>query len=65
MCWKISTPSVAPVSTPARELVPSTQAKDPEAPAYGGATSDYASAKGKNALKINLNQTGGYNATNY
>ena len=63
MCWKISTPSVAPVS--ARELVPSTQAKDPEAPAYGDSTSDYTSAKGKNALKINLNQTGGYNATNY
>jgi hypothetical protein len=62
MCWSIDTPSVAPVTTTARELLPSTEADKPEAPAYGGTQDNTKAKHGKNALKIDLGTS--YNPVN-
>ena len=52
MCFKVKTPSVS-----ARELTPSTEAAEPEAPVFGGDDDSATLAKGKKALKINLDNS--------
>jgi len=69
MCWSIKTPSIS-TPTPtvtAAELLPSTNATDPEAAQYGDANETFNKAKGRQALKINLDKdinSKAYNPTN-
>lgn len=54
MCWKIKTPSIPTVSTTARDILPSTESQEPEAPQYGD-SADFlkgATKRGKDALTI-------------
>jgi hypothetical protein len=59
MCWKLKTPSIPAVSTAARDILPSTEAKEPEAPILGDEVDFVRSAtkRGKDALKINLDSS--------
>lgn len=65
MCFfKVATPSVQNMPITASQLLPQTEAKAPESPAYGGSDDVY-KHKGRDSLKINLNKgTGGYNPVN-
>ena len=66
MCWSISTPSVPQVETTGRELLPATEAKEPDSPVYGGLGDDSSyKRKGKQALKIDVSkQADEYNPVN-
>lgn len=61
MC-SFKTPKVPKVETPATAILPSTITATPEAPAYGD-TKVTRKKKGKNALKINLGNTGSSSST--
>jgi hypothetical protein len=58
MCFfSVSQPKVETVKNTttgitAQDLVPKTEAPEPESPAYGGTDDTYSKAKGKSALKI-------------
>ena len=56
MCFKVKSPSVANTQVTASQLLPSTEATEPESPVYGGDS---------DALKIKMNSTStGYNPVN-
>lgn len=61
MCFKVKQPKV---ETPATALVPSTEAKTPEAPVYGGTQDVFKKRKGKDALKVALTKETSYNPVN-
>lgn len=64
MCFKVKTPSVANTQMTATQLLPQTEATEPEAPVYGGGGDAY-KRKGRDALKIKLHPTStGYNPVN-
>ena len=67
MClFKMSTPSVSPVSVTGRDLVPETNQKEPTSPLYGGQDDTYNKTKGKSALMINkVSGSSSYNPVNY
>ena len=66
MClFSTKTPSVAPLQTTARELVPEVQAKEPDSPEFGGENDSLSKRKGRDALKIKLGQAANsYKPTN-
>lgn len=62
MClFKVKTPQVSQLETPATDLLPQTNAAEPESPAYGGTEDASSKRKGRNALKINLSTGSSYN----
>lgn len=62
MCWKISTPQVANTEVTASQLVPKTEAAEPDSPAFGGSEDTYNRKKGRKQLTIERNES--YNPTN-
>ena len=61
MCvFKVKSPNVSQIDTPATDLLPQTNSVEPESPVYG---SESPKKKGRNALKIDLNSTGTTNST--
>lgn len=65
MCFfKVKTPSVANTQVTASQLLPSTEATEPESPVYGDGAA-FNKKKGREALKIKRNPTStGYNPVN-
>jgi hypothetical protein len=64
MCFfKVKTPSVQAPQVPASQLVPQTDAPEPESPMYGGSEDTFNKRKGRQQLTIKRN--GSYNPTNY
>lgn len=63
MCFKVKTPSVSTPSVSASQLVPQTDAPEPESPMYGGSEDTFNKRKGRNQLTIKRNSS--YNPTNY
>lgn len=65
MCFKVKSPSVANTQVTASQLLPSTEATEPESPVYGGDGDAFNKKKGRDALKIKMNSTStGYNPVN-
>lgn len=65
MCFKVKSPSVANTQVTASQLLPSTEATEPESPVYGGDSDAFNKKKGRDALKIKMNSTStGYNPAN-
>lgn len=67
MCWKM--PSVQTPSIAGSQLVPKTDAKEPESPLVAGSEDTYNQKKGRQQLTIqrssDKNSKSGYNAMNY
>lgn len=65
MCFKVKSPSVANTQVTASQLLPSTEATEPESPVYGEGGDTFNKKKGRDALKIKMNPTStGYNPVN-
>lgn len=61
MCWKM--PKVQTPSIQGSQLVPQTDAKEPDSPIAGGSDDAYNQRKGRQQLTIQRNSN--YNPTNY
>lgn len=61
MCWKM--PKVQTPSIQGSQLVPKTDAPEPESPLVGGSEDTFNQRKGRQQLTIQRNS--GYNPTNY
>lgn len=63
MCWKMPKVQTSAPTVQASQLVPQTEAQEPESPMVGGAEDTFNKRKGVQQLTIKRNS--GYNPTNY
>lgn len=65
MCWKVDTPSIdTSMQITGADIVPSTTAKEPDAPRYGGNEDTFNKKRGKSMLKIDSNSSSNYTPIN-
>lgn len=63
MCWKMPKVQTTAPTVQASQLVPQTEAPEPESPIVGGSEDTFNKRKGRQQLTIQRNS--GYNPTNY